>query len=339
MPPVGVIYINKGKKVALGYNSEIYGVWPIDAGDNAKNPIIWFPKNDDGWRAINQEFLRIENGPQGFTPMNSAAASGIPGSTVPNWSGQASNSPQNNSFPNGPNVPPAYRPTGPVNPNNGAVQNTGMPYLPGNAVNNYSDPSAQNNPTSSNQTNVNQPGFSRYSTPTAQPQGPSQNFGNQQQYPQQQYPQPQYPQGQYPQGQPGPYPYPSNPQHFGQQSFNPYGYAPQNYNSYQQPGFYGSPNSNVYAPSGNYYNHIPKVANDRLAVLSLVCGIISIPFFFAFGIFGILAVIFSAKFNAKYKAVLATGVTLRGKGIATAGSITGFIGLLFYLILLIANIK
>ena len=102
----------------------------------------------------------------------------------------------------------------------------------------------------------------------------------------------------------------------------------------------GSGGVSPYAPPGSlapgYY--VP-VANSGLAIASMVCGILAVLTCHVGGIFGIPAVICG---HLAISAIQKSPVPMTGRGMAVAGLVTGYLGILFslaaLLILIIAMI-
>jgi hypothetical protein len=382
MAPRGVIYVNSGKKVAVGYNSQVYGIWLIEATDDNPNPILSFPKTGEGWQSVNSEFLRIEKfgfvsqaeSPSNFANLppgqyQSPSLSYPPPPPPPAYQVNSGNLPSP--------VPQAYlsqanagenlnSPDTSVSDSSANLKEVdGTQTVPVNSL--PPDPSFGNNPNPAGLPpsyprggNVPNPQNPLYSQGQMQYPGPPQNFPQTQFVGQNHFPGELQPPGAYagppqgPQGFSG-MPIQNSPSIYGQNipqaPFNPYAQMqPQTQQPYGMPPPYpyiqppmqqmpfGQPP--MYPPNagGLYYKQIKKSSNDSYAVASLVFGILGIPFFFFFGFFGVLAVYLGAKFNKRNRLAMASGQALEGKGLATAGSITGFIGVLFYVILLLVNL-
>ncbi len=357
MAPRGVIYINTGKKVAVGFNSNVYGLWPTNADDSSPNPIVTFPKTDEGWQMVNSEFQRIERFGLGSDPSNPAVVGNLGSynqqlSTPPNANQYPQNLSQNLSQNTPYNSPQNSQLYPPQNVSQNPVSGSGVPNVP------YSNsPQFQNQqqPPGVSQPGygtpgVNAPNFGNSQqqpyTPYQNPSGPS-PYGtsyNQPGYNQPGYNQPGYNQPGAPNGipsYPGNMPYGQSPYGSPQRGPLPYGQNPYLQNPsmggpYQAPGPYGPYASGM---GSNYYAQAHRVSNHSYAVISLVFGILGLFLFELLAFPCVVALLYGILFNREERKARSAGVIIKGKGLAIAGIIMGSIGMLFFLIFLVSNPK
>ncbi len=137
MPPKGIHFTQKGKIVALGFNSSYYGIWPMDADDSNPNPISTFEKSSDGWQRASKDFNLIESGKvqldrsqlrSKYLGVNQPMSQGIPSEVSVNY-GPSSYGPYNlpPQFPDFPFRQVDSMKPGLGRPEQGNVQSSGNP--------------------------------------------------------------------------------------------------------------------------------------------------------------------------------------------------------------------